>query len=83
MIRWVLWHTRGEARSHLFSFYTENKIKEVEVDLRKEEFYEPSMQKLRVGNLRYGDERALISTTPKCLESLTNKEKDQCQKISW
>ena len=60
---------------HLFSLYTEGIMRDVEYDIRKGEYNEPKMQGLPIRDLRYADDTALLSTTPKGLENLIKSVK--------
>ena len=48
---------------HLFSIYTEGKMREVEYDPRSGEHDEPRMQGLSIRDLRYADDTVLLATT--------------------
>ena len=61
---------------HLFSLYTEGIMREVEHDQRKNNYDEPAVQGLRLRDLRYADDTALLSTTTRGLENLITAVKD-------
>ena len=55
---------------HLFSLYTEGIMREVEQDSRKDLYNEPNIQGLKLRDLRYADDTALLSTTTEGLHQL-------------
>ena len=61
---------------HLFSLYTEGIMREVEQDHRKDDYEEPSIQGVRLRDLRYADDTALLSRTPTGLEKLIKSVKE-------
>ena len=65
---------------HLFSLYTEGIMRDVEHDPRKDEYDEPKIQGLPIRDLRYADDTALLSTTPKGLENLIKSVKEHSEK---
>ncbi|GFN87053.1 hypothetical protein PoB_001355900 [Plakobranchus ocellatus] len=52
------------------SLYTEEIMRDVEFDPRKDEYDEPRLQGLPIRDLRYADDTALLSTTTEGLEKL-------------
>ena len=64
---------------HLFSLYTEGIMREVEHDPRNNVYDEPTMQGLPIRDLRYADDTALLSTTPKGIESLIKSVKEHSE----
>jgi len=64
---------------HLFSLYTEGIMRDVENDPRKDAYDEPRIQGMPVRDLRYADDTALLSTTPKGLENLIKSVKEHSE----
>ena len=64
---------------HLFSLYTEGIMREVEHDPRSTVYAEPTIQGLPIRDLRYADDTALLSTTPKGLENLIKSVKEHSE----
>ena len=64
---------------HLFSLYTEGIMREVEHDSRSRAYDESTMQGLPIRDLRYADDTALLSTTPKGLENLIKSVKEHSE----
>ena len=65
---------------HLFSLYTEGIMREVANDARRDTYEEPVIQGLRITDLRYADDTALLSTTPEGLKSLITSVKEHGDK---
>ncbi|GFN82103.1 endonuclease-reverse transcriptase [Plakobranchus ocellatus] len=61
---------------HLFSLYTEEIMRDVEFDPRKDEYDEPRLQGLPIRDLRHADDTALLSTTTEGLEKLIKAVKE-------
>ncbi|GFO23370.1 retrovirus-related pol polyprotein from type-1 retrotransposable element r2 [Plakobranchus ocellatus] len=64
---------------HLFSLYTEEIMRDVEFDPRKDEYDEPRLQGLPIRDLRYTDDTALLSTTTEGLEKLIKAVKEHSE----
>ncbi|GFN80433.1 endonuclease-reverse transcriptase [Plakobranchus ocellatus] len=64
---------------HLFSLYTEEIMRDVEFDPRKDEYDEPRLQGLPIRDLRYADDTALLSTTTEGLEKLIKAVKEHSE----
>ena len=61
---------------HLFSLYTVCIMREVEQDSRKDQYNELNIQGLKLRDLRYADDTALLSTTTEGLHQLINSVKE-------
>ena len=55
-------------------------MRDVEHDAREDEYNEPKIQGLPIRDLRYADDTALLSTTPKGLEKLIKSVKEHSEK---
>ena len=64
---------------HLFSLYTESIMREVEQDSRKDLYNEPHIQGLKLRDLRYADDTALLSTTTEGLHQLIHSVKEHSE----
>ena len=64
---------------HLFSLYTEGIMREVEQDSRKDLYNEPNIQGLKLRDLRYADDTALLSTTTEGLHQLIQSVKEHSE----
>ena len=64
---------------HLFSLYTEGIMREVEQDSRKDLYNEPNIQGLKLRDLRYADDTALLSTTTEGLHQLIHSVKEHSE----
>ena len=64
---------------HLFSLYTEGIMREVEQDSRKDLYNEPNIQGLKLRDLRYADDTALLSTTTEGLHQLLHSVKEHSE----
>ena len=63
----------------LFSLYTESILREVEQDSRKDLYNEPNIQGLKLRDLRYADDTALLSTTTEGLHQLIHSVKEHSE----
>ena len=64
---------------HLFSLYTEGIMREVEQDSRKDLYNEPNIQGLKLRDLRYADDTALLSTTTEGLHQVIHSVKEHSE----
>ena len=64
---------------HLFSLYTEGIMREVEQYSRKDLYNEPNIQGLKLRDLRYADDTALLSTPTEGLHQLIHSVKDHSE----
>ena len=64
---------------HLFSLYTESIMREVEHDPRSNLYGEPNIQGLKLRDLRYADDTALLSTTTEGLNQLIHSVKEHSE----
>ena len=64
---------------HLFSLYTEGIMREVEQDSRKDLYNAPNIQGLKLRDLRYADDTALLSTTTEGLHQLIHSVKEHSE----
>ena len=64
---------------HLFSLYTEGIMREVEQDSRKDLYNESNIQGLKLRDLRYADDTALLSTTTEGLHQLIHSVKEHSE----
>ena len=64
---------------HLFILYTEGIMREVEQDSRKDLYNEPNIQGLKLKDLRYADDTALLSTTTEGMHQLIHSVKEHSE----
>ena len=64
---------------YLFSINTEDLMRNVELDMRRDEFEEPKINGNLLRDLRYADDTALLSTTESGLEKLINTVKEHSE----